>query len=109
MFYRCKSCGGNVTYNPDKKKMICESCGNEGEPELISQDKKHVCNNCGAEIEADPGYQHDGERRGFQGICRKGAGSSERKVCKATVSSGEFLFIFYNRVNGRTVCTILDV
>ena len=33
MFYRCKSCGGNVTYNPDKKKMICESCGNEGEPE----------------------------------------------------------------------------
>lgn len=30
MFYRCKSCGGNVTYNPDKKKMICESCGNEG-------------------------------------------------------------------------------
>ena len=53
MFYRCKSCGGNVTYNPDKKKMICESCGNEGEPELISQDKKHVCNNCGAEIEAD--------------------------------------------------------
>ena len=51
MFYRCKSCGGNVTYNPDKKKMICESCGNEGEPELISQDKKHVCNNCGAEIE----------------------------------------------------------
>ena len=39
MFYRCKSCGGNVTYNPDKKKMICESCGNEGEPELISQDK----------------------------------------------------------------------
>lgn len=53
MFYRCKSCGGNVIYDPNKKKMICESCGNEGESELIYQEKKHVCNNCGAEIEAD--------------------------------------------------------
>ena len=53
MFYRCKSCGGNVIYDPKKKAMVCESCGNGGEPDLISQEKKHVCNNCGAEIEAD--------------------------------------------------------
>ena len=51
MFYRCKSCGGNVIYDPKKKAMVCESCGNGGEPDLISQEKKHVCNNCGAEIE----------------------------------------------------------
>ena len=50
MFYRCKSCGGNVIYDPKKKAMVCESCGNGGEPDLISQEKKHVCNNCGAEI-----------------------------------------------------------
>ena len=25
MFYRCKNCGGNVLYHPEKKKMICES------------------------------------------------------------------------------------
>ena len=53
MFYRCKSCGGNVIYDPKKKAMVCESCGNGGEPDLISQEKKHVCNNCGAQIEAD--------------------------------------------------------
>lgn len=53
MFYRCKSCGGNVIYDPKKKAMVCESCGNGGEPDAISQEKKHVCNNCGAEIEAD--------------------------------------------------------
>ena len=53
MFYRSKSCGGNVIYDPKKKAMVCESCGNGGEPDLISQEKKHVCNNCGAEIEAD--------------------------------------------------------
>lgn len=26
MFYRCKSCGGNVIYDPKKKAMVCESC-----------------------------------------------------------------------------------
>ena len=30
MFYRCKSCGGNVIYDPKKKAMVCESCGNGG-------------------------------------------------------------------------------
>lgn len=29
MFYRCKDCGGNAVYDPKKKKMVCESCGNE--------------------------------------------------------------------------------
>ena len=28
MFYRCKDCG-NAVYDPKKKKMVCESCGNE--------------------------------------------------------------------------------
>ncbi|MCI6857776.1 MAG: zinc ribbon domain-containing protein [Eubacterium sp.] len=52
MFYRCKSCGGNVVYDPEKKKMICESCRNEGEHQLVKQEKVHVCNNCGAKIDA---------------------------------------------------------
>ena len=51
MFYRCKDCGGNAVYDPKKKKMVCESCGNEETQEKILQEKLHICNNCEAEIE----------------------------------------------------------
>ena len=39
MFYRCKDCGGNAVYDPKKKKMVCESCGNEETQEKIPQEK----------------------------------------------------------------------
>lgn len=52
MFYRCKDCGGNAVYDPKKKKMLCESCGNKETQEKIPQEKLHICNNCGAEIES---------------------------------------------------------
>ena len=51
MFYRCKSCGGNVVYDPKRKKMVCSSCGNEETGELIPQEKQYICNNCGAQLE----------------------------------------------------------
>lgn len=51
MFYRCKSCGGNVVYRPDVGKMVCESCGMEEAQQLVPQERDHVCNNCGAKIE----------------------------------------------------------
>ena len=51
MFYRCKNCGGNVTYHPEKKKMICESCGSEESQQEIPQKKIHICSNCGGQIE----------------------------------------------------------
>ena len=51
MFYRCKNCGGNVIYHPDKKKMICESCGSEDSQQGIPQKEFHVCGNCGGRIE----------------------------------------------------------
>ncbi len=51
MFYRCKNCGGNVLYDPQKKKMICESCGSEESQVLNPQEKIHVCGNCGAILE----------------------------------------------------------
>ena len=35
MFYRCKDCGGNAVYDPKKKKMVCESCGNEETQENV--------------------------------------------------------------------------
>lgn len=51
MFYRCKNCGGNVTYHPEKKKMVCESCGSEDSQQEIPQKEIHVCSNCGGQIE----------------------------------------------------------
>lgn len=42
MFYRCKDCGGNAVYDPKKKKMVCESCGNEETQEKIPQEKLHI-------------------------------------------------------------------
>lgn len=51
MFYRCKNCGGNVTYHPEKKKMICESCGSEESQQEIPQKEIHICSNCGGQIE----------------------------------------------------------
>lgn len=51
MFYRCKNCGGNVIYHPEKKKMICESCGSEESHQEIPQKVYHICSNCGGQIE----------------------------------------------------------
>ena len=51
MFYRCKNCGGNVLFDPVKKKMVCDSCHSEDSGQLISQEKLHTCNNCGAQLE----------------------------------------------------------
>lgn len=53
MFYRCKNCGGNVLYHPEKKKMICESCGSEESQQKMPQQEHHICGNCGGEIETE--------------------------------------------------------
>ncbi len=59
MFFRCKNCGGNIVYNPDKGMMVCPHCGGEE-----TQDKKtgegenynslETCLNCGAPIKPGP-------------------------------------------------------
>ena len=46
MFYRCKDCGGNAVYDPKKKKMVCESCGNEETQEKILQEKSILWDVC---------------------------------------------------------------
>lgn len=51
MFYRCKNCGGNVVYHPEKKKMYCPYCdGTDSEEEVKSTVMKE-CVNCGAPLE----------------------------------------------------------
>ncbi|MDO5147410.1 MAG: hypothetical protein Q4D60_10430 [Eubacteriales bacterium] len=51
MFYRCKNCGGNVVYQPEKNGMICESCGSEESQQVVPQKEIHICANCGGKIE----------------------------------------------------------
>ena len=52
MIYKCKNCGGNVVYDPDRKAMHCPYCDG-----IETQDKApgggmELCANCGAPIEA---------------------------------------------------------
>ena len=54
MFYRCGGCGGNVVYDPQKKKMVCESCMTESNFQVIEQASLDQCDNCGTILEAKP-------------------------------------------------------
>lgn len=53
MIFKCKNCGGNVIYSPEKNGMYCPFCDSEG-----SQERKDapeggemkLCPNCGGEI-----------------------------------------------------------
>ena len=52
MLYRCKNCGGNTVYSPEKGTMYCPSC--EGtdceEPYNPVNENKLLCPNCGGEL-----------------------------------------------------------
>lgn len=50
MLYRCVNCGGNVVYEPSKKKMICLSCGGDECQEVVPSENPVVCINCGSQI-----------------------------------------------------------
>lgn len=51
MIYKCKNCGGNVVYHPDKKKMYCPHCEGEDSEEAIKSPIMTECANCGAPME----------------------------------------------------------
>ena len=50
MLYRCVNCGGNVVYEPSKKKMICLSCGGDECQEVVPSQDPVICINCGSQI-----------------------------------------------------------
>lgn len=50
LLYRCVNCGGNVVYEPSKKKMICMSCGGSECQEVVPSKEPMVCVNCGSQI-----------------------------------------------------------
>lgn len=51
MLFRCKNCGGNVVYDPDKQKMFCPHCDGIDSEEKESKGTVTECMNCGAPLE----------------------------------------------------------
>ncbi|MCM1045884.1 MAG: hypothetical protein NC417_10280 [Candidatus Gastranaerophilales bacterium] len=52
MIFKCKNCGGNVVYSPEKRAMycpFCESTDSQEKKEFEENDLK-VCPNCGGEV-----------------------------------------------------------
>lgn len=57
MIFKCKNCGGNVIYSPEKRGMFCPFCDSAGSDERMDYDEGEltVCPNCGGEV---PVEQH---------------------------------------------------
>lgn len=53
MIFKCKNCGGQVTFSPTKMKMVCLSCDGEETDEQLSVDNPYICMGCGAQIEVE--------------------------------------------------------
>ncbi len=51
MIYKCKNCGGNAVYHPDKKKMYCPHCDGIDTEEEVKSSRITECANCGAPLE----------------------------------------------------------
>jgi len=59
MFFRCKNCGGNIVYNPEKGKMVCPHCESEETQEKKTGEGENynsleTCLNCGAPLKLGP-------------------------------------------------------
>lgn len=51
MIYKCKNCGGNSVYDPERKKMYCPHCESLDSQEKIAGVGTAQCGNCGAPME----------------------------------------------------------
>lgn len=51
MIFKCKNCGGNTVYAPEKGGMYCPHCESVDSEELIAESSLLQCINCGAPIE----------------------------------------------------------
>ena len=56
MLFRCKNCGGNIVYSPEKKAMCCPHCESiDSEEKMatpqITEETKVTCASCGAPID----------------------------------------------------------
>lgn len=52
MFFRCKNCGGNIVYDPEKGTMCCPHCeGLDSEEKVANEGDMNKCINCGAPMD----------------------------------------------------------
>ncbi len=52
MIFKCKNCGGNAVYSPEKHGMYCPFCDSENsaEKKAAPEGEMSICPNCGGEI-----------------------------------------------------------
>ncbi len=52
MFFKCKNCGGNVVYSPERHGMFCPFCESEGSSQRAEGQTGSLtlCPNCGGEV-----------------------------------------------------------
>lgn len=52
MYFRCKNCGGNVVYSPERRNMYCPHCDSEksGERAEGGNAEQALCPNCGGQV-----------------------------------------------------------
>ena len=54
MIFKCKNCGGNIVYNPEKKAMVCPFCETQDSYEQKESNTiVQTCPECGGEIQVD--------------------------------------------------------
>lgn len=50
MIFKCKNCGGNTVYEPNRKKMYCPHCESIDSENIIREGSVAQCGNCGAPL-----------------------------------------------------------
>ena len=56
MIFKCRNCGGNSVYHPDKKTMWCPHCDSEESQQKVENDSITTCGNCGAPLDGVTEY-----------------------------------------------------
>ena len=51
MIFKCKNCGGNTVYSPERGRMYCPHCESTDSEEKIGDDSLVQCTNCGAPLQ----------------------------------------------------------
>lgn len=54
MIFKCRNCGGNVIYDPQRKKMYCPHCEGIDSEEPVAGGGITQCSNCGAPLQIGP-------------------------------------------------------
>ena len=50
MIFKCRNCGGNSVFSPEKQEMFCPYCESENSADKKGETKVNLCSNCGAEL-----------------------------------------------------------